>query len=394
MKDLVGGVRILDVTTIVMGPYASQVLADLGAEVLKIESLDGDLARHSGSTGPDGTGALFANNNRNKKSVAIDLRRAEGRVVMERLIGGCDVLLHNMRPAAAERLGLSPQAVRAINPGMIHCAAVGFGGDGPYAGRGAYDDVIQAASGLAALPLALGGEPAYVPSIVADKVAALHVVYALLAALLRRERTGEGGTVEVPMFEAMAAFMMNEHLDAATFADDGAPGYRRLLSPNRRPFRTADGWLAVLPYGETHWRRTLEELGRRDLADEPWFATAAGRNAKAGALYGVLVAALPQRPTAAWVEVFTRLDVPHAPMGTIEDLLDDPHLDAVAFFRPRDALPGRVRSVPQPVLFRDVPEEPDRAPPALGADTDDVLRAVGYGTEEIDALRSAGVIAG
>lgn len=371
---------------------ASQILADLGADVVKVEALEGDLARHSGAPGPNGMGALFANNNRNKKSVAIDLGTDAGRAVMQRLLRCSDVLLHNMRPAAAARLGLSSEVVREVNPQIIHCAAVGFGSAGSYAGQPAYDDVIQAISGLAALPLAVGREPDYVPSIVADKIAGLHVVYAILAALLRRALTGQASTVEVPMFETLAAFLLNEHLDAATFLPDGQPGYGRLLNRNRRPYKTADGWLAVMPYSEAHWQRALAALGRQDVTSESWFASASGRNAHSETLYGVLAQALPRRTTAEWMEAFAKLDVPHAPLNTLEGLLRDPHLLSVGFFQASDDLKGRTRSIPQPVVFRDVEERPDRAPPALGADTEQVLSGLGYTQAEICELKAAQVV--
>lgn len=394
MKNLLGGIRIVDVTTILFGPMASQILADLGAEVIKVESPEGDLARHSGSLGPDGTGAVFANNNRNKRSLALDLRRPEGRAVLERLLAGADVFLHNMRPQAAARLGLSCEAVRKANPKIVYCAGVGFGSGGPYAGRPAYDDVVQAASSLAALPLAVGREADYVPSVMADKIGALHVAYAILAALLHRERSGESASIEVPMFEALTAFLLNEHLDAASFAADGRPGYNRLLNPNRRPYRTADGWLAVLPYSQAQWRKTLAEIGQAALMEEPWFATAAGRNAQAERLYGLLAEALPARGTEDWVAVFERLDVPYARLNSLDDLLADPHLEAVGFFEPTDDLPGRVRSVPQPVGFEGVAEAADRGAPALGADGPAILAELGYDAAEIAALQAAGVILG
>jgi crotonobetainyl-CoA:carnitine CoA-transferase CaiB-like acyl-CoA transferase len=392
MKDILTGVRIVDVTTIVMGPMASQILGDMGAEVIKVETLNGDLARHSGTPGPDGMGALFANNNRNKKSIALDLGDQKGKAVMRRLIKSCDVVLHNMRPQAAAKLGLSADDVRSLNPAVVHCAAVGFGSGGPYAGRAAYDDVIQAVSGLAGLPLSLGRDPAYVPSIAADKVAALHVVYAILAALIRRMRTGKGCSVEVPMFEALAAFLLNEHLDAASFEALGEPGYVRLLNPNRRPYQTKDGWLAVMPYSEAHWRRVLEEFGREDVAAEPWFASASGRNTRSETLYGVLLQSLPERTSDTWMKVFRELDIPHAPVNTLHDLLEDPHLEAVGFFTPNDGCEGRVRSIPQPVRFADIKECPDRAAPAIGADTEQVLEDLGYTLEEVDDLRAAGVV--
>lgn len=394
MRNLLNGVRIVDVTTIVMGPFASQILADLGADVVKVEAPGGDLGRYSGSPGPQGMGALFANNNRNKKSLGINLKHDAGREVMERLIGRSDVLLHNMRPDAAAKLGLAPRVVRKINPALIYCAAVGFGSAGPYAGRAAYDDIIQSVSGLAALPLAVGREPDYVPSIVADKIAALHVVYAVLAALLRRASTGEGCDIEVPMFEAIVAFMLNEHLDAATFASDGEPGYARLLNPNRRPYRTADGWMALMPYSEAHWRRTLGEMGRHDVTSETWFGSASGRNARSETLYGILAECLPARTSDVWSKVFSKLDVPHAQLGTLEGLLTDPHLDAVGFFQPSDNLSGRVRSVPQPVVFADMGENLDRPPPELGEDTDSVLGELGYSRAEIDELMTKEAVFG
>jgi len=392
MKKLLDGICILEVTTIVMGPLAGQILADLGAEVIKLEPLDGDLARYSGTVGPSGMGALFANNNRNKKSIAVDLRKPEGQAVLKRLIKHSDVLLHNMRPKAADRLGLSLEAARATNDKIIHCAAVGFGSDGPYAGRAAYDDVIQAVSGVAALPLEMGREPQYAPTIMADKVAALHVVYSILAALMRRERSGEACAVEVPMFEAITAFLLNEHLDGASFNEDARPGYVRLLNPNRKPYKTADGWLAVMPYSGAHWEKTLADIGEEAVMKEAWFATAAGRNANSETLYGLLVKALPGRTTAEWVDTFSRLDIPHAVVNTMQDLMRDEHLQAVDFFRPTDGLEGRLRSVPQPVKFMDVEETPDGPPPELGVHADSILADLGYSNEEIAELRKAGVL--
>ncbi|RAH99283.1 CoA transferase [Acuticoccus sediminis] len=392
MKDMLGGVRIVDVTTIVMGPMASQILADLGADVVKVEPPEGDLARYSGTPGPDGISSIFASNNRNKRSIALDLRRPDGQEVLQRLIEGGDVVLHNMRPKAAERLGLSAEAVRRIKPSIVHCVAVGFGSGGPYAGTAAYDDVIQAASGLAALPLKVGRQPDYVPSIMADKVAALHIVYAVLAALMRRARTGEGCAIEVPMFEALAAFILNEHLGAATFEAGGKPGYQRLLSPHRRPFATADGWISALPYTEAQWRRTLAEIGRMDVTEAPWFATAPGRNANTATLYQILGAALATRTTAQCLAMFEALDVPHARVNTLDDLIDDPHLAATGFFRPTDDLEGRARSVPQPVAFHGVEDRPDRAPPALAADGATVLEELGYSKAQVARMRADGTI--
>jgi len=385
--DLLKDVRVLDLTTVVLGPMATQTLADLGADVIKVESPAGDLARAAGSRSPEDVSAVFANNNRNKRSIVLDLKSDAARTALEALVKTADVFVHNVRPQAMERLGFGPDRLLALNAKLIYVAAVGFGGAGPYGGRPAYDDVIQAASGFAALPQAMGQAPSYAPSIVADKVTALYTVQAVLAGLLRRERSGHGMRIEVPMFESLVSFVMNEHLDAATFATDGAPGYARLLNPNRRPYRTADGWIAVLPYSRDQWVRVLEELGRNDVARAAWLASDAERNARVVELYGILAETLVERSTAAWVATFQRLDVPCTRVASLEEVLADPHLDAVGFFAPTDDLPGRVRSVAQPIAFHGAASRRDRRPPALGEHTEEVLAEAGLTAAEIEALK-------
>lgn len=224
----------------------------------------------------------------------------------------------------------------------------------------------------------------------ADKIAALHIVHAVTAALFRRERTGEGCSIEVPMFEAMAAFMLNEHLGAASFAEDGEPGYTRLLTPHRRPFRTADGWIGVLAYDERQWRAVLAEIGRQDIADEAWFASGRERSRRAGELYEVLGAAMPERTTDAWLETFARLDVPHARVADLDDLIADPHLEAIGFFRPVPGPHGAVRSIAQPIRFEGCEERPDSPPPGLGGHQHAVLAELGYDDAEIAALLEGG----
>src|SRR5690606_19743300 len=243
--------------------------------------------------------------------LALDLKRPEGRSALARLIATSDVLFHNMRVDAADRLGLGVEAVAAINPNIIHCAAIGFGQNGPYRDRPAFDDIIQAASGVAGLAMQQGGAPPFVPTIIADKVAALHAVYGILAALTARAR-GQAGPfrVEVPMFEAMTAFLLNEHLAGATFAEDGAVGYPRILSANRRPFRTADGWIAVLPYTTDQWRRFLAEIGREDIAEEAWFRDGRTRQSRIDQLYALLADTLTARSTEAWLAALTARDIP------------------------------------------------------------------------------------
>lgn len=395
MLPLLRGIRIIEVGAVVLGPYAGQILADLGAEVIKVEPLEGDIARNAHPSGTGG-GALFVNNNRNKRMLALDLKTPEGRAALARLIGTADVLFHNMRIDAAGRLGLGFDAVAAINPRIIHCAAIGFGQRGRYRDRPAFDDIIQAASGIAGIASTTGAEPRFVPTILADKVAALHAVYGILAALVARANGHEGAiAVEVPMFEALAAFLLNEHLAGATFAADGAVGYPRLLSPDRRPFRTADGWIAVLPYTERQWRAFLAEIGREDVAAQDWFADPRRRQAHLAELYALVAAALPARSTAAWITALEARDVPCSKVGGIDDLLTDPHLAETGFFDVPEGYPvGIARTLPQPVRYEGLAASPDTAPRALGADSRAVLAECGFGAEEIDQLIASGVAAG
>lgn len=393
MLPLLQGVRIIEVGAVVLGPYSGQILADLGADVIKVEAIEGDIARNAHPAGPGG-GALFLNNNRNKRMLAIDLKKTEGRAALAKLIATADVLFHNMRVDAAERLGLGFDAVAGINPNIIHCAAIGFGQRGPYRDRPAFDDIIQAASGLAGVEAASGTDPHFVPTVLADKVAALHAVYAILAALVSRANGRVGAIkVEVPMFEALAAFLLNEHLAGATFTADGAPGYPRILSPNRRPFRTTDGWIAVLPYTERQWRAFLTEVGRDDIIEQTWFADPRERQARIDNLYTIVAENLPARSTAAWLAALSARDVPCSTVLDLPGLLDDPHLAEIGFFDVPPGYPeGIARSLPQPVLFEGVAPAPDVAPRALGADSRAVLLEAGMDGSDIEALISSGIV--
>jgi crotonobetainyl-CoA:carnitine CoA-transferase CaiB-like acyl-CoA transferase len=396
MYPLLAGLRIIDITTIVLGPYATQFLGDLGAEVIKIETVDGDMNRYTPPTTGPGLGAVFVNNNRNKRSLALDLKQEDGKEVLRRLIKTGDALVHNMRQDALDRLGFSWETAHALNPRLVYCAALGYGSDGPYSGKPAYDDIIQASSGLAGLTHRRDGTPAYHPTVTADKAGALHVVYAVLAALLHRERTGgQGQLVEMPMFEAMAAFSLNEHLMGASFAVDGPTGYHRTLSQNRKPFATRDGWIALLPYTQTQWTRVLSLLGREDIAAEPWFSNNAERSKRSDELYAIIAASLGGRTSAEWIADFEKADVPCGVVHTPDSLLDDPHLKAVGFFEPRfEGETGIVRTLRQPVIFRGLDTAPDRAPPSLGADTRSLLADLGYSEAEIGALIDKRVAAG
>jgi crotonobetainyl-CoA:carnitine CoA-transferase CaiB-like acyl-CoA transferase len=388
MIPLLKGLRILDLTSVILGPYGTQVLGDLGAEVIKVEPPEGDSMRPVAPVAEAGISAIFANFNRNKRSVVLDLKTEAGKAALMKLLPTADVFVHNMRQEAMDKLGFTFKAVRAASPRIVYAAAVGFGRHGRYAGKPAYDDVIQAASGFAGLFQMRDGTPLYAPSIAADKVSGIHLAYAVMAALLYRERTGETpGYVEVPMFELMAAFSLSEHMSAATFEEDGRIGYVRVLSPGRRPYKTRDGWVGVLPYSERNWTKVLTEIGRADVTELAWFRNATERSRRVDELYDILAAAMPARTTADWLATFQRLDIPHSPVRSPQDLLDDAHLNDVGFFAPNFGADTPVkRTLRQAVNVEDVTTAPDLPPPPLGADTEALLRQAGCTEAEIAAV--------
>lgn len=387
MIPLLKGLRILDLTSVILGPYATQILGDLGAEVIKVEPPEGDSMRPVAPVAAPGLSAIFSNFNRNKRSVALDLKSEAGKAALRKLLPTADVFVHNMRQEAMDKLGFTFNAVREANPRIIYAAAIGYGRHGRYAGKPAYDDVIQAASGFAGLFQMRDGAPLYAPTIAADKVSGLHLAYAVMAALLYRERTGEvPGYVEVPMFELMAAFSLSEHMSAATFEDKGKVGYVRVISPSRKPYKTKDGWVGVLPYTQRNWTKILAEIGRSDVAEFDWFKNATERSRRVDELYDILAVALVDRTTAEWLVIFERLDIPSQPVRLPNDLINDPHLNDVGFFKTNfgDETPV-IRTLRQAVNVEAVEASPDLAPPLLGADTADVLRQAGCSEAEIAA---------
>src|SRR5581483_4996481 len=312
------GVRVVDCTTVVLGPWAAQQLGDLGAEVIKVEPPEGDTTRQLGPMKNPNMGAFFLACNRNKRSIVLDLKQAAAREVLLRLARDADVLLHNYRPQAARRLGMSYETFRAVNPRLVYVGTYGFRAAGPYGDKPAYDDIIQAASGIASLQAATAGEPRYVPTIVADKTSSMTVLAAVLAALYHQARTGEGQEVEVPMFESLAAWVMVEHLYGETFRPPvDTIGYKRILNPNRRPFKTRDGYLAILPYTDHNWRDFFLLTGRQDLADDPRYKTLGTRLRHIESLYAEVAKMALTRTNAEWL---TELDKRNIPAMTVNSL--------------------------------------------------------------------------
>jgi crotonobetainyl-CoA:carnitine CoA-transferase CaiB-like acyl-CoA transferase len=388
------GVRILDLTSVVLGPLATQILGDYGAEIIKIENLEGDLMRANGVSLHPGMSSVFLAINRNKRSIAVDLKSAEGREILKRLVPGVDVLVHNMRVAAIERLGFGYRAVAELNPDVVYCAATGFGQDGPDRDKPAFDDIIQAACGLASLNSIGREEPDYAPTLVADKTTGLALVNAVLAALFCRERTGRGQYVEVPMFETMVAFLLSEHLGGLTF--DPAPakaGYARLLAGGRKPAPTKDGYIAILPYTGDHWAAFFNAAGRADLAQKYGGGDRQARNAKIVEMYRDLAEATRQRSTAEWMGICASLDIPATPIYAVDDLPEHPHLKAVGLFqRAQHPSEGPIRYVSPPTRFAATPASVRLPAPLLGQHTREILREAGYGDEEIASLETRRIV--
>jgi len=386
------GVRVLDLTTVVMGPFATQILAELGADVIKIETHEGDNMRHVGPLRHAGMGHLYINLNRGKRGVVLDLKQPEGLEAFMRLVPGADALVYNVRPSAMTRLKLSYEDVRAANPRIVYVGCYGYSERGPYAGRAAYDDLIQGATGLPWLASSEGAEaPRYVPVNLADRVTGLHVVYAVTAALFQRERTGQGQSVEVPMFESIAHFVLGDHLAGLSWEPAiGPTGYPRLA--HRRPYATSDGYLCVLVYNDKQWKSFLEAVGRPELWDDPRFNSHGRRARHIDEVYAVLAGLMQQRSTAQWMELLEKADVPFARMNRPEDAVADPHLNASGFFVAEEhPTEGRMRAMRTPTDWS--VSKPDMPAPAgpLGSHSAQVLREAGYSDAQIEQLAARGV---
>jgi crotonobetainyl-CoA:carnitine CoA-transferase CaiB-like acyl-CoA transferase len=386
------GVKVLELTAVVLGPWACQILADMGAEVIKIEPPYGDSNRSLGASRNPGMAALYLTCNRNKRNIVLDLKQPEAREALFKIAADADVIVHNNRPQVMEKLGLEYKDFKAINDKIIYCGAYGYGKDGPYGEKGALDDSIQSISGIAWLTNMVLGEPRYLPTIIADKTTALNVVYAITAALYSREKTGQGQEIEVPMFETMVYYNMAEHLWGQTFVPaKGSAGYERLMSYHRKPYKTKDGYIAILPSLDAHWKKFCELSDRMDLLDDPRFTTLADRVANIDNTYEETAKTMLNRSTQEWLDLFGKTSVPTNAVHTLDSVIDDPHLKAVDFWQEIDhPTEGKLRMTRFPVTFSETPVENSRHQPQLGEHSTEILREAGYSDADIESLLGSG----
>ncbi|MFW5834831.1 MAG: CaiB/BaiF CoA transferase family protein [Pseudomonadota bacterium] len=385
------GVTVVDLTSVVLGPLATRTLAEMGARVIKVEAPEGDVLRHVGPARSPGMGAVFLNTNRGKESLVLDLTKPAAREALDALVARADVFVHSLRPQAAAKLGLEPARLLGINPRLVHCSAWGFRSDGPYATKPAYDDVIQAISGVADLAVRTGDEaPRYAPTILADKTAALALVGAVGAALFQRERTGRGVAVEVAMFETLSAYVLVEHLAGAVFEPPLGPmGYARILTPHRRPYATADGHVTVMPYNTRQWQRFFEVMDRDDLVHDPRVTDAAERSRRIAELYGLVADCVAPFTIVEVLARMERADVPAMRVHTLESLLDDPHHRATGFFELYEhPSEGRLRGTRPAIRFDGarVPSLPGA--PRLGEHGRLILEELGLDPDQLAAERA------
>ncbi|MFM2084668.1 MAG: hypothetical protein RLY95_1486 [Pseudomonadota bacterium] len=392
------GVKILDLTSVVLGPFATQILASMGAEVIKVETAGGDNMRSVGPMKSPSMGHIFLHANSGKQSVVLDLKSKDGLEALLRMASSSDVLISNVRPAAMARLGLDFESVRKVNPRIIYVSCCGFDQDGPYAAKPAYDDLIQGAAGVPWLMQQYGSpEPCYAPVTLADRVTGLHAVYAVTTALFARERAGDawqGEAIVVPMFEAITQFVLGDHMAGRSFEPSlGDAGYARLLTPNRKPYKTADGYLCVLIYNDKHWASffdAISELAR--LKSDPIFATHSARAANIDAVYAEVSRIMQSRTTAAWQVLLDKADIPNMPMNSADDLLHDPHHMATGFIREiNHPTEGKIKRVGSPVKWKNHAALESLLPaPTLGQHTRQVLEGLGYDEATITRMMNAG----
>ena len=387
--------RIIDLTTVVMGPFATQILADLGADVVKVEAPEGDVLRHIAPMRHAGMGHIFLHHNRNKRSIVLDLKQARGHEALLRLARTADVLVYNVRPQAMRRLKLSYEEVAAANPRIIYVGSYGYGEGGRYAGQPAYDDLIQGRAGLPHLLLESGADrPRYVPTAISDRITGLATVNAVTAALYSRERTGKGQAVEVPMFETLAHMVMGDHMGGRTFDPPMKPyRYERMLAPHRAPYATKDGYVCVLVYNDKHWRSFFRLIGREEMLEtDRRFSTQEARSRNIAQVYEFVAGEMVKRTSAEWLRLLMEADIPVTPLNSVDDVISDPHLAESGFYVSTDhPTEGRLRTMAAPGRWSGTPPGKLRPAPRLGQHSVQVLAEAGYTPAEIEALIEADV---
>ncbi|TEA78126.1 CaiB/BaiF CoA transferase family protein [Allopusillimonas ginsengisoli] len=387
------GIRILDLSAVVMGPYATQILGDLGADVIKLEPPAGDNMRAVGPMRNPGMGAIYLHLNRNKRSVALDLKTAPGREACLALARTADVLLYNTRPQAMARLGLAYDDVAAVNPRIVYVGAYGFGSGGAYAGRPAYDDLIQGMTAIPSLYQQNSGDvPRYAPLTLADRAVGMHVAIAMLAGVLRARMSGRGQAIEVPMFEAMSQLVLGDHLGGKTFDPPaGDTGYSRLLVSYRRPYATLDGHISLLIYNDKHWSKFFHLINRADLLQDARFCSHTARAEHIDEAYRLVAETIATRTSAYWLGAFDKADIPVAPLYSVDDLIEDPHLREVGMLKHLEhASEGSLRT-PAPVgNYSETPLSIRRNAPRLGEHTQELLLEAGFDESAVAAMVDAG----
>lgn len=388
------GIRVIDLTNMLMAPYTTQILGDQGADVIKVEPPEGDPVRNIGPSRSPGMGPVYLNTNRSKRSVVLDLKTDDGHAAICELIKGADVLVYNRRPQVMERLGLSYDVVQGLNPRLIYAGVYGYGQNGRYAAKPAFDDLIQGISGLPALAQMAGAErPAYAPIALVDRAVGIWAASQINAAIVHQVRTGQGQRLDMPMFEMMTSFVMGEHLYGRTFNPPKAEaGYPRLISNDRRPYQTADGYICALVYTDRHWQAWFEALGTPDvMRTDPRYASMTTRTDNIDAIYAELAEVLLTRSTADWLDLFDAADIPATPMHTPDSLIDDPHLAEVGFFRDIDhPTEGAIKDMAVPATWSETQPAPGSHAPLLGEQSREILRAIGFDDGRIDAMIQSG----